>query len=72
MAKAKKAASKKNEATAFETLTFSDPFNGLVTIESEDGKLFTITQHRKGNAVTADSLDEANNEAAKYVTDTQF
>lgn len=72
MAKAKNGANPKKTKDVFETLTFSDPFNGLVTIESEDGKLFTITQHRKGNAVTATSLDEANNEAKKYVEDTQF
>jgi hypothetical protein len=72
MAKAKNGAKPKETKEVFETLTFSDPFNGLVTIESEDGKLFTITQHRKGNAVTATTIDEANNEAKKYVEDTQF
>jgi hypothetical protein len=72
MAKAKKVKAASNPTETFETITLFDCFNGLVTIESEDGKLFTVTQHRKGNAVTADSLDEANNEAAKYVSDTQF
>lgn len=68
MAKAKK----EKAVQAFSTLTFSDCFNGLVTIESEDGKLFTVTQHRKGNLVTAETIEEAQAEAAKYVNDTQF
>jgi hypothetical protein len=66
---ATKAASKNEQSTIISTQT--DCYNGFVTIDDVDG-LFVVTQHRKGVTVSADSLDEANNEAAKFLNDTQF
>lgn len=66
---ANKAATENEKSTAISTQT--DCYNGFVTIDDVDG-LFVVTQHRKGVSVSADSLDEANNEAAKFLNDTQF
>lgn len=66
---ANKAASKNEQNTTISTQT--DCYNGFVTIDDVDG-LFVVTQHRKGVSVSADSLDEANNEAANFLNDTQF